>query len=215
VSDCTSGGPEPLDLKLPADLHVTTVVRCTRSFLGIPHDWSLTVGEVARPEPSPTVRRYRTWSITFGSVFGPGSSPKLEQSRTVPLDPAGHITKAYYLDAWTALVLAAYLLLLEWRFGFTIGKRMLDLRVRALGGGPLTFAQASKRVGMRKVPFLIPSALVYKMPVPFEATNFQPVTIDVDLAGASGLVMIVFLVNFIRAVPRKELPWHRVPRSSG
>ena len=146
--------------------------------------------------------------MTFGSVMGPGPSTKFERSRTVPLDPAGHITKAYYLDAPTMLVLAAYILLLEWRVGFTVGKRILDLRARTLGGGPLTFAQASKRIGMRMVPFLIPSALVYKIPVPFEASDFQPLTVDVDLAGASGLLMIVFLVNFIRAVHRQALPWH-------
>jgi uncharacterized RDD family membrane protein YckC len=212
ATNCTSGGPEPLDLQLPADFHVTNVVRCTRSFLGVPYDWSLTVGEVTGPEPSTTLKRYWSRSINLGKVTRPG--PTFERSITVPLDPEGHITNAFYLDSLTGFVLAAYLLLLEWRFGATVGKRLFGLRVRSLEGGPISFAQASKRIGMRMVPFLLEmGAVVYEMAVGPIAAFDRPLTdyMDVpyiELAGADKLLMIAFLVNFIRAIHRNALPWH-------
>jgi uncharacterized RDD family membrane protein YckC len=211
ATDCTIGGPEPLDLQLPTDFLVTNVMRCTRSFFGVPHDWWLTISEVAPPGSRTTSKRH-WWSMTLGDMTGPW--PASERSIRVPLDPAGHVTDAFYLNSLTLFVLAAYVLLLEWRFGFTLGKRVLGLRVRSLDGGSISFTQASKRVGMRIVPFLLDmGTAVHKMVVGPIVAFDRPLTDYIDLPyiglGEVGLVlMIAFLINFIRATHRNALPWH-------
>ncbi len=188
---CTTGGPKPEDLQLPSDFKITAIRRCTHYVFGKAHDWSLGVFEVTRTGPNSTYTR----------------------SVTVPVDPAGHVTEAFYLDYLTIFVLAAYWLLLEWQFGTTPGKRILGVRVRPLGGGPMSLAQSGRRTAIRMIPF-VPAivACIYQMavgPVRFVNAFLEQPAINLLVGGAICLVLLLaFVVNFIVTTRRRTLPWH-------
>jgi uncharacterized RDD family membrane protein YckC len=187
-STCTSGEAIPPGLDLPADFKATEITRCTSYLFGMAHDWTLKLAETTRIGPRSTFTR----------------------SGTVALDRAGHVTDAFYLDNLTVFVVFAYLLILEWRFGTTAAKRMLGIRVRSLGGDPMSFVQAGRRALMRMIPFLaVIEAPFYEMSVgsvkPFPE---WPVTVNLVAVATWLLIFAAFAVNFAAATRRRALPWH-------
>jgi uncharacterized RDD family membrane protein YckC len=189
--DISELGPAELQaFHLNGDFNISSVERRTSYAFGIPYNWTLSVSE-----------KKQNGNVTY------------ERNVTLPLDPAGHLTNAFYLDAWLVFFVVAYLLLSEWRFGTTIGKRILGIRVRTLGDAPMDFGQASKRVLMRMVPFLpYMASVIYATvvgPAKLASLLFeQPmIAYAIALAGV-GLLMVAFAGNFIVATSRRELPWH-------
>jgi uncharacterized RDD family membrane protein YckC len=185
VRSCHSLNALPAGLSLPKDFKVTQAARCTSQFLGWVHDRVMVVSEVTRSGAVSYTR-----SVTFA------------------VDADGRPMRAFYLDYLVVFLLAGYLLLLEWRFGTTLGKNLLDVRVHSLGGGPLTLLQAAKRMFVRLLPAWILTAAL--LPVIwldagmlFSLMNYLLVVYAVG--AALGLVL---LVNFILTVRRGNLPWH-------
>jgi hypothetical protein len=190
----------PAEIRMPEDFKVADVRRCTRSLLGIEHDWALTVVEDAE-------------------------SVAARRQILVPLDSAGRVTNPFYLDNLVPLLLVLYLFLFEWRFGATIGKRALGIQVLALNGAPIGFTQAGRRSLMRLIPFLamITSAIVLGLDAdPLRITAFDPPTGgkysfdlwpwsndgNIDFRGIDDVVMIAFLLNYVVTTARRTLPWH-------
>lgn len=102
------------------------------------------------------------------------------------------------------LLPALYLLLLEWRFGVTLGKRAFAIRVQAPGGGPISFKQALKRVAIRLIPLisLVAIALMLMPPAPLWSGYF----LAIGLVGVAAI--IVSLVNLFITADRGNRPWH-------
>jgi uncharacterized RDD family membrane protein YckC len=169
----------PPGIRVPPGFTVTHVVRCTRYFVGIRHDWFLRVMEVTRTGPNTMYHR----------------------ALTVPLDPAGRIAGALYLDDLVPLLLIGYLMMLEWRIGTTAGKRALGLRVRSLSGEPLELVQTGKRL-LRFAPVL--PVILFTLPA-VGGLFFQYGSYALWICAA---VAIVFLIQFCVAAQRSELPWH-------
>src|SRR5262249_49519526 len=80
------------------------------------------------------------------------------------IDANDHAVDVFYLDSIELLLLAALLLLAEWRFGATPGKRLCHVRVQSLGGRALTVVQAAQRPLGRFLPFLPPAPSVSPRP---------------------------------------------------
>jgi uncharacterized RDD family membrane protein YckC len=187
VTRCSSVDPQRLVLSNPPPIHITDARRCTKSFFGLVHDRTLQVEEVTR-----------SGTITY------------RRGETYPVDADGRVVQAYYIDTLILVLFVGYMLWLEWRFGQTLGKRIMHIRVQSLGGGPIDFAQAVKRSVIRILPWLLPVLLL--MLLSMFSTNFF-------LAFASGetiwilwLVVVVtglvYVVNFVQTTRRRELPWH-------
>jgi uncharacterized RDD family membrane protein YckC len=182
---CSHGRALPAGLDVPADFKVTSVVQCTRSFFGLVHDRTVTINEITR-----------SGSVTY------------TRSMTFPADAEGRPTQAFYLDYLWVFVLAIYRIVLEWRFGATLGKRLLHMRVRPLGGGPMTAAAAIKRTLVCFIP-LYPFMLAALPLMILSPTRILALLNHFLVALAVGAVLfIVFGLNFILALRRGDLPWH-------
>jgi uncharacterized RDD family membrane protein YckC len=123
VRRCGAWQPIAPDLPVSNEFAGGEMRRCTRSVHGFDYDRTLIVREAASGSIDETDRR----------------------QITITIDADGRPVRAFYLDSLTPLVLALYLLLLEWRFGATLGKRMFGVRVVTLAGGPIDVWQAGKR----------------------------------------------------------------------
>lgn len=123
VVNCTSSEPVPAGLALPDDFEAASARRCTWSVLGIAHDWGLVVTEKpAAGEDSSDVRQI-----------------------TLATDETWRPARPFYLDDLILVILAPYLILLEWWFGATIGKYVVGIRTKLLDGATLTLPAATKR----------------------------------------------------------------------
>jgi uncharacterized RDD family membrane protein YckC len=181
-TSCSSQAPGAEKIALPSDFHPTNASRCTKSMFGYVYDRTLKLSEVTR-----------SGMTTYS------------RDTTFPVDADGHPMKAFYLDELSVPLLAIYLLLLEWRFGRTLGKAATGVLIRSLDSGPLTVGQAFKRVLIRIIPFF-PLALML-LPRLFGATTLQLGPLVLAAAACVGLGLAI-LVNFIRASRRSERPWH-------
>jgi uncharacterized RDD family membrane protein YckC len=186
AANCTAVAPNRIDVQLPADFKATAAAICVRTFFGHEHDRLLVVREVTR-----------SGSVTYTREI------------TMPVDAKGRVVRVFYLDYLTLIVLAAYLLVGEWRFGTTAGKTSVSLRVRSLDGGPLTLSQAAIRTFVRLLPFA-PIVIVISLAAirdPAQGAAFLlsnlVITSLVSLA-----LMLILLLNFILTVRRRDLPWH-------
>lgn len=98
---------------------------------------------------------------------------------------------------------------MEWRFGATLGKDFLKLRVRSLDqpNGKLTWMQAAKRMlrfaGI--VPLLV-VALVSELFLREETMNNW--TLVILFYGAAFVITFAILANFVVATRRGRRPWH-------
>jgi uncharacterized RDD family membrane protein YckC len=175
---------QELNIPLPQNFQVTDIVRCTKTLLGYVHDRVLIVAEITRSGATTTIRE-----LTF------------------PLDTEGLPTRPFYLDSLWFLVFAAYVLLLEWRTGRTLGKDLMDIRVQSLAGGPPTLGQAVKRFLVRFCPAIWLGSL-FLMPM----TGFTATTVPVPfwLVWLVSLLscLAIILGNFVIEVRRGALPWH-------
>jgi hypothetical protein len=118
---CTAPNPQilkDLNIALPPDFQVTHLVRCTKTLLGYVHDRVLIVAEITQSGTTAVTRDF-----------------------TFPLDTEGLPTRPFYLDSLWLPVFAAYVLLLEWRAGRTLGKDLMDVRVQSVAGGLPTLVQ--------------------------------------------------------------------------
>jgi hypothetical protein len=70
----------------------------------------------------------------------------------------------------------------------------------------MDFAQATKRVLMQMIP-LLPLA-VYMTGLVKSEGFFLEVSFSMIVAVATGLLTIIFLVNFIATTSKHALPWH-------
>jgi uncharacterized RDD family membrane protein YckC len=182
-------------LELPNGFTPTGITRCTKSFLGMPYDWALNVVERSQVRPGTTYIR----------------------SFSVPLDPNGQMARPFYLDSLLLPLLAVYAFLLEWRFGATVGKLLLKLRVRSLDVGPLDPGQVGRRTAMRIFPFLplisIMLLLMLIDPVKGASWLFDQTMVKFWATAVVGglavvLPLLIFGLNFLIATRRRTLPWH-------
>ncbi len=186
----TTCGPTWVDLatlKLPADFKVTRALTCTSYFFGWEHDRTVVVREVTRTE-------FATYT----------------RSVTMPIDRNDKIANPLYLDPLIIVLLALYLVLLEWRYGTTIGKRALKIWVRSSDGKALHASRAMDRTAVRFIPVL-PFLALAVFPTWLGATqSFESLTSKYFLAGVllSVGLTLAFLINFIKAVSRGNQPWH-------
>lgn len=193
VVDCTSSEPVPSGLELPAGFEAADARRCTRSVLGIVHDWKLVVSEKATA----------------------GEDPKDRRQVAIPTDRIGRPVQAFYLDDLILVLLAAYLLLLEWRFGATPGKYCVGIKVQSLGGAPLDIVQTGKRILLRLIVLASegPAESVVGSPEKNHWISFKLVTSHTDFdfgLWSDGLTVlaIVYVIGFIVATARRSLPLH-------
>jgi uncharacterized RDD family membrane protein YckC len=179
--DCTSFPVDRIDVPIPPGFKVTNALHCTHYFFRSVYNWSLTL-----------VDQTQTGWISYSRFI------------TIATDAEGQPTSTFYVDDFWGVFLASYLLLSEWRFGTTFGKRVVGIRIQSIGGGALNFAQAAKRILVRLIPL---GPLVVAAPV--KAIGFSPgligILIFMILFGAP---LIVALLNFFRTVGRGDLPWH-------
>jgi uncharacterized RDD family membrane protein YckC len=128
------GGWQPIapDLPVSDEFARGEMRRCTRSVHGFDYDRTLIVREAPSGDLADTVRK----------------------QITITIDADGRPVRAFYLDSLTPLVLGLYLLLLEWRFGATLGKRIFGINVVTLAGGPIDVWQAGKRALLRALVVL-------------------------------------------------------------
>src|SRR5262249_19215005 len=129
---CEAASPNLSELGLPAGFKPTKAELCTSTFATHVFD--------------------RTLGLSPGTQSGnervtdtqPAHTAIVTYTRTVhtAIDANDHAVDVFYLDSIELLLLAALLLLAEWRFGATPGKRLCHVRVQSLGGGPITFVQA-------------------------------------------------------------------------
>lgn len=117
--DCIASAPVPSDFT-----SVEIAFRCTRSVFGLAHDWTQE-------------------KMLFG---GDGNHRWRVET---PLDAQGRPATTFYMDDLIPLVFAAYFVLLEWRFGATLGKRITGVAVHSLDGRPMSFMQAVRRMLVR------------------------------------------------------------------
>jgi uncharacterized RDD family membrane protein YckC len=132
VRTCSASQPTPPELSVPREFAGGDMRRCTRAVYGFAYDRMLIVREAASGSVAETDRR----------------------QISIPIDADGRPVHAFYLDRLTPLVLALYLLLLEWRWGATLAKRILGIRVVTLAGGPIDFWQAGRRSLIRALVVL-------------------------------------------------------------
>ena len=156
----------PPGVTLPSDFNATSVMRCTISApFGIAHDWVIVVREVKRPSPQTTLTR----------------------TIELPTDRAGRPTSAFYLDYLLPFAFLAYLFLFEWKFGSSIGKTIVRVRVRSLAGRPIDAGEATRRTLMRALPL-----------IPIFITILPPFAID--LMGMSFAVIVAVVA--VGVLPR-------------
>src|SRR5262249_5531107 len=114
--NCSPADPQGLALPNPPPFHITYAQRCTKRFFGFVHDRTLQVSEVTQSDGG-------NYKVTY------------KRSVTYPVDADGRVVPAHYIDYMIYVLLVVYVLLLEWRFGRTLGKRIVGIRVQSLGGG--------------------------------------------------------------------------------
>jgi uncharacterized RDD family membrane protein YckC len=192
VVDCASRQSLPPGLPVPDGFEVADVSRCTRAVLGVAHDWTLVVRERMRA----------------------GADEEARRQVKIPLDAKGQPVHAFYLDGLIPLVLAVYLLLLEWQFGTTPGKHFFFIMVRSLGGRPMDFAQAGKRLLLRLVVLLQESNV--ETP-PGSSTASHRMTFEITTHGIPDIgiwstvfsvLAFVYFINFIITTSHRALPLH-------
>jgi uncharacterized RDD family membrane protein YckC len=168
---------------------VTNAGQCTSQILGHVFDRYLVVSEVTHSDKG-------SYNVTY--------------TRTLqyPIDTDGHPISAFYLDYLLLFFWAGYLVLLEWKQGSTIGKGLLGLEVRSVGGGSLTFVQAAKRTAILFIPFypLLPFFVATIWMSPVGILNLAPYMFAAF--AVCWVLLIVMGWNFIAAVRRGELAWH-------
>lgn len=186
-STCSKADPKQIGLPIPPHFNVTETEDCTANFLGFEHDRTVTITEVTE---SDTVIQKNSFS---GSVY-------YKRSFSYPLDPSGHLTEPFYLDRLWLILLPAYILLAEWLFARTLGKRLMGLRIRSLNGGPIDFIQALKRLIIRFLPW--PFWILAYIPAVGKSTTLL-LSVDALLVIAAAAV----IVNLFLATRRRVLPW--------
>ncbi len=184
--ECSATSVNRPDLRVPADFKPNAAAVCIRRFLGVEHDRVLVMAEVTK-----------SGNVTHRRAIN------------LPVDAQGGITRAIYLDYLTIFFIAIYLVVLEWGFGRTLGKRLLGLRACSLGGSSIKLSQAAIRTLVRLIPstWIIVVILIFLVLDP--ARPMSTLMSNMVIIYGSGFVLsLVFLLNFILAVRRKNLPWH-------
>jgi len=185
---CEAVSPNASGLDLPSSFKPTNAERCTTSLGAHVFDRTMKLSEVTK-------------NISENVTY--------TRSVDTAIDANGRAVDVLYLDSLEMVLLAAMLLLAEWRFGATPGKRLCRARVQSLGGGPITLVQSAKRTLLRFVLFL---PLMPWLPPLFSfrsaASMLEHIYLIVAPVGVAVALWIVFAWNFVRAVDRGELPWH-------
>ena len=172
-----------LRVPVPSGLTPTHAYRCTRSLLGYVFDRQVTVAQVTK-----------SGAVTY------------TRSQTYAVNASGAPVQAFYLDNLSLFLFAAYLLLLEWRFGRTLGKDLMKVRVCSLGGGAITLVQSARRSLVRALPVLV--AILVGVPrllgLPFASSTGYLWTGGALILG----VGLAQTINFILTTRKRTLPWH-------
>lgn len=181
VVNCTSSEPVPAGLALPGDFEAASARRCTWSVLGIAHDWRLVVTErPAAGEDSSNVRQI-----------------------TLATDEAWRPARPFYLDDLVLVILAPYLILLEWWFGATIGKYVVGIRTKLLDGATLTLPAATKRNVIKLIVLAASTGetFVRLPPTASQVFNFKLVTSHgIDHLGIFADVLLLLALAYVISV---------------
>jgi len=184
---CTGVDPQQVKLPLPTGFKLTSAQHCTTTFLGRMVDRNLVLTEVTRSDSG-------SYELTY------------TRSLTYPVNGHRQTTDAIKLDNFWIFLLAAYLLLAEWRLGATLGKKILGVRVRSVGGGPLGLGQTPKRLLVQFIPFSMFALTLFGTEM--STLLLEHTVVFIALCVAWVVLCLVFLINFIRAVRAGDLPWH-------
>jgi uncharacterized RDD family membrane protein YckC len=198
--DCAAREQPPPGLPILDGFEEADAHRCTSSLLGIAHDWTLVVRE----------------KITTGE------DDRNRRQVRIPLDSKGHPVRPLYLDDLIPLVLAAYLLLLEWRLGTTLGKHIVGIWVHSLGGGPMDLLQAGKRLLPRLIVLLsaspiqtlpgsstAPHRITFGLTMPPIGLTVPPSIPDLGIwTEVLNVLAFAYLISFIVTTSRRTLPLH-------
>jgi hypothetical protein len=163
---------------LPEGFRLTKASYCLISFLGITHDRKVFMHDIREHGSSKF-----TWTLH------------------VPVDNAGNLTQAIYLDNFLPLLFAAYVWLMEWKLGATLGKDFLKLRVRSLirPDGRLEPSQAAMRL-VRYSPLLL-----VMIGMEFHGGDFYLIILILSLFSIATLI-VDGLAAF--AMFKNRLPWY-------
>jgi uncharacterized RDD family membrane protein YckC len=171
-------------LRLPENFNPSRAEACVSAVAFIVHDRKLVLTS------EHTFGAFtRTWSVTR------------------PLDGNGRLAEAFYLDRLFLALLVLYLLVFEWLFGATPGKRLLGVRLRIRDGTGRPFVRILKRVLFRLLPVLACLLLV------LAASAWDGALLE-DLRVVAAVVVLVAalagaqVIDFLRAVLNDDLPWH-------
>src|SRR5262249_11814944 len=162
-------------LPLPAGFKLTNAQHCITTFLGRMVDRNLVLTEVTHSEKG-------EYELTY------------TRSLSYPVNGHRQTTDAIKLENFWIFLLFAYLLLAEWRFGTTLGKKLLGVRVRSVGGGVLTLGQTVKRLLVLFIPFSMFAMTL--LGTEMSALLLEHTVAFIALAVGWVVVCLVFLVNF-------------------
>lgn len=193
ATTCGAYGPPPARLRLPADFEQVQARICTRTLFALVFDRQL---------------------IVRAKV----GSDDAEDVQSLPVDRNGQPASPLYLDDLTPFLLAAYLILLEWRYAATAGKWFVALFVRSLSGGHPSLLQGAQRNAIKLLAFLpIPVATA------LNSGGDTPWRFSIDLAisrlgsfdsaAVQGLQLLSFLLiiyGLFAALRRWPLPHDRL-----
>jgi RDD family len=127
-------------------LHPDFIKICQASILGYPTDGSVTFvqnneASISSGKPGDSLR----FSANAGTTLW----------LKVPMDARGRLTTAIYIDFLIPLFLLFYAVLMENRFGATIGKLLMNLRLRQVGGEWAVFPAVLTRQLWRLGPLVL------------------------------------------------------------
>jgi uncharacterized RDD family membrane protein YckC len=184
---CQPLDPQQVALPSPPPFSVSNASLCTKRFFGVVHDRALRIENVKRSGDATYTR-----AVTY------------------PVDADGHVVPAAYVDYVALIVFFVYVVLAEWRYGRTVGKRIVQIHVQSLGGGAISFAQAVKRSAIRFLPWPL-FVLILTAPLLSSYDKFFTFVASTD---AQAIMLIFFLAallfigNFVLATRRGTQPWH-------
>ena len=182
-TECAKPDRAYADIKLPVGFRPTSTVLCVSRILGHAYDRSLVMVE-------------RTESGKFS----------FERSLTFPLDRQGNVTRAFYLDWVIPLFLVILIYVQEWMRGDTLGKRVMGLRVRSLGGASPDRSQVARR--LVRFCYLMPFVIAYLAVAYFNESVGAGLSYLLYLLAFGSALTLLLVVEFAWNVRKGRLPFY-------
>jgi uncharacterized RDD family membrane protein YckC len=170
------------EIELPEGFKPTTTVQCVSKIFGYAYDRALVIVE-------------RTESGKFS----------FERSLTFPLDGEGNVANAFYVDWIFPFFLVIAIYLQESMRGDTLGKRIMGLRMRSLGGASPDRSQIAKR--LVRFAYLVPFVATY-LAVAYFNQSVGTASYLLALLALGSALTLAAVIEFGWAVSRDKLPFY-------